>query len=139
MMADSKITLDTKGIRDLLRSEPEKVETWLDGEAEHLVSTIKLSFGVSPAGRKYTRGGVTHVASQPGNPPNVDIGTLRASIRWERKGKATRHIMDGVEYGIYLEEGTSTIRPRPFVDPAFQQLSETIGESARNNLGLEDK
>jgi hypothetical protein len=138
MMANPKIRLDTKGLQKLMQSEPEKVEKWLDAEAEHMVSDVKLSMNTSPPGRSYTRGGVTHVASQPGQPPNIDIGTLRASIRWERHGAFTRHIMDGVDYGLKLEDGTESIAPRPFMRPAFERERATIGQSARDNLGLEN-
>lgn len=137
-MATPRIKLDTKGLQKLMQTEPEKVEKWLDGEAEHMVSDIKLSMNTSPPGRSYTRGGVTHVASQPGQPPNIDIGTLINSIRWERHGTFTRHIMDGVTYGLPLEDGTESIAPRPFMRPAFERERSTIEQSARDNLGLEN-
>lgn len=119
-MANSKVVLDTKGLQKLMKSTPAKVEKWLDSEAEAMVTDIKLSFGTSP--------------SEPGNPPGVDTGTLRSTIRWERQGAFTRHIMDGVEYGIYLED----IYNRPFMAPAFAREQKIIGQSARDNLGLED-
>lgn len=123
-MANPKVVLDTKGIRDLLRDEPEKVERWLDGFAEDMVSRIKLSFGTSPA--------------PLGLPPGVDTGALRASIRWQREGKAIRHIMDGVEYGIWLEEGTEKIGgAHPFMAPVFADAQKRIGDDAKDNLGLE--
>jgi hypothetical protein len=50
----------------------------------------------------------------------------------------TYHISDGVEYGIMLEDGTESIEPRPFMEPAFNRASKTIGEDAARNLGLED-
>lgn len=137
-MANPKIVLDTKGLQALKRKEPEKVATWLDGKAEGLVTDIKLSFNTSPPGQTYTRGGVSHTASQPGYPPNVDIGTLRLSIRWERDGLFTRKIMDGVNYGIHLEDGTERIAPRPFMQPAFARLGKTIEQEAKSELGLED-
>lgn len=137
-MATPKVVLDTKGLQQLKRSEPDKVAKWLDAEAEGVVTDIKLSMNTSPPGRTYTRGGVSHTASQPGYPPNVDIGTLRASIRWERDGLFTRKIMDGVTYGIHLEDGTESIAPRPFMAPAFAREQKTIEQSARDNLGLEE-
>jgi hypothetical protein len=138
MMANPKIVLDTKGLQALKRKEPEKVATWLDMKAEGLVTDIKLSFNTSPPGRTYTRGGVSHTASQEGYPPNVDIGTLRLSIRWERDGLFRRKIMDGVNYGIHLEDGTERIAPRPFMQPAFKRLEQTIEADAKSELGLED-
>ena len=137
-MADSKVVLDTKGLQQLIRTEPQKVERWLKGFAEAMVTDIKLSMNTSPAGQSYTRGGITHVASQPNYPPNVDIGTLRASIRQEKVSELTYHISDGVEYGLYLEDGTENMAPRPFMQPAFDRASKTVGEDAARNLGLED-
>jgi very-short-patch-repair endonuclease len=51
--------------------------------------SIKRSF-IAGAGRVYTRKGITHVASAPGDPPAVDTGRLRASIstNWSGSGKA---------------------------------------------------
>lgn len=134
----SEVRIDLSGIERLLRDEPEKVETWLDGFAESMVTEIKLSFNTSPPGQTYVRGNVVHVASQEGYPPSVDTGTLMNSIRWEDAGKLTRHIMDGVEYGIYLEEGTENMGPRPFMEPAFLDAQQRFGDDARDNLGLED-
>lgn len=137
-MANSKVVLDTKGLQRLTQTEPQKVSLWLDGEAEAMVSDIKLHFNTSPPGRTYTRGSVSHTASQPGQPPNIDIGSLINSIRWERQGNFTRRIMDGVEHGLWMEEGTSTIDPRPWMQPAFAREAQVIGQSAKDNLGLED-
>lgn len=133
----SEVRVDVSGLERILRTEPGKVETWLDKIAENIVTDIKLSFGTSPPGASYTRGGVTHVASQPGYPPNVDIGTLWNSIRQENTGKLERQVMDGVEYGIYLEHGTEDIDPRPFMRPAFDRARKTIEQDAARNLGLE--
>jgi len=134
----NKVVLNTKGLQRLKREEPAKVSKWLDGEAQAMVTDIILNFDTSPPGESYTRGGVTHVASQPGHPPNIDIGTLKDTIRWKRESLFVRHIMDGVEYGIHLEDGTESIAPRPFMAPAFAREQKTIGQSARDNLGLED-
>lgn len=137
-MAKNKVVLNTKGLQRLKKEEPAKVSKWLDGEAEAMTTDIKLSMNTSPPGESYTRGGVTHVASQPGHPPNVDIGALIGSIRWEPQGQFTRQIMDGVDYGLKLEDGTESIAPRPFMAPAFAREQKVIGQSARDNLGLED-
>ena len=135
-MADY-VKLDMRGLDRVLREEPQKAERWLDGVAEEIVSDIKLSFGTSPGGRSYTRGSVTHVASQPNYPPNVDTGALRASIRWENTGHFERTIMDGVEYGIYLEDGAENMQPRPFVGPVFHDWRGKIALDAKKNLDIE--
>lgn len=130
----ANVQLDLSGIKRIKQVSRDRAETWLDGFTEDLVSRIKLSFGTSPPGESYTRGNVTHIASVPGFPPNVDTGTLRASMRWEKTGTLERHIMDGVEYGIYLED----VHARPFMAPAFAEAQKRIGDDARDNLGLED-
>lgn len=123
-MATPKVVLDLKGIEKMLRAEPQKGGRWLTRFAESIVTDIKLSFGTSP--------------SQPGNPPGVDSGTLRASIRQENTGGFERTISDGVEYGVWLEDGTERVRPRPFFKPAFERAFARMEKDAADNLGLED-
>lgn len=137
-MADNvQFTVNVDGLKRILQDEPGKVETWLDRIAEAIVTDIKLSMDTSPPGKSYTRGGVTHVASQAGYPPNVDIGALWNSIKQEKTAPMERKISDGVEYGIHLEDGTENIDPRPFMRPAFDRARQTIEQDAVNNLGLE--
>lgn len=137
-MANSEVRLDVSGLDRLLQSEPGKVERWLGMVAEDIVTDIKTSFGTSPPGRTYTRGSVTHVASQPGYPPNVDIGSLWNTIRQEKTGNLEYTVMDGVEHGIYLEDGTEDIDPRPFMRPAFDRARSKIEQDAASRLGLEE-
>lgn len=134
----NEIRLDMSGIEKLLREEPGKVSRWLDGLAEGIVTDAKLSMGTSPPGATYQRGGVSHTASAPGYPPNVDTGSLRNSLHWEATGEHERTISDGVEHGIMMEEGTENILPRPFMRPAFDQAREVMERDAKSGLGLEN-
>jgi hypothetical protein len=134
-MTDIKI--DTSGLDKLLAKLDSTVDHWLAGVAESIVTDVKLSFGTSPDGRSYTRGSISHVASQPGYPPNVDTGTLRASIRHEKRGPYEYWVMDGVEYGIWLEDGTPNIAPRPFMRPAFDAARRRIEGDLGAALGQE--
>lgn len=137
-MNDESVRVDVSGLEELLRDEPQRVEDLLDWLAEDIVTEIKLSFGSSPPGKTYQRGSVSHTASQPGNPPNVDTGALRASIRWEKTGKLERTVSDGVEYGLGLEDGTERIAPRPFFRPAFDKGRQTLERDAASKLRLEE-
>lgn len=137
-MATPRVTKDIRNLELLIQKEPEKVATWLDGFAEEIVTNIKLSMGTSPPGVEYTRGGVTHVASQPGHPPNPDIDDLRSSIKWERDGEHKRVISDGVEHGIMMEDGTEHVAPRPFMKPEFDAAQQRIEQDAKDKLGLEN-
>lgn len=112
--------LDTTILDRLIDATPTRLDQFGRSVAEAMTNDIKLSFNSSPPGMSYTRGGVTHVASQPGFPPNIDVGALVGSMHWETIAQLTYHIMDGVEYGFMLEEGTSSILPRPFVQPVFK-------------------
>lgn len=136
-MADSSFKVDVSGIDRILKQEPGRVDAWLRGVADQILGDIVVSFNTSPGGRTYKRGSVTHTASQPGYPPNVDIGTLRASMHVEPAGKMSYHIADGTEYGIYLEDGTEHIQPRPFVQPVFADWSKKMEADAKRNLKLE--
>jgi len=140
MASSLQVTVDTKGMEDAIRNDPAKVERWLDGFTEDMVGGIKLSFNTSPPGRVYVRGkNRTHTASQPGFPPNVDMGTLRASIYWENTGSLQRTIYAGTEHAEYLEDGAEDVglEARPFMAPAFDDAQKRIEDDAAANLGLD--
>lgn len=63
--------------------------------------------------------------SRPGNPPYKQMGTLRASITWERSGLVGR-VGTNLMYGLYLELGTGTMAPRPFLRPAVIKHKGTL-------------
>jgi hypothetical protein len=136
MAADFKVESDLRKMSALIQQEPQKGERWLTGFAETMVTHCKGLFNTSPPGREYRHGGVTHVASLPGYPPNIDTGALIGSIRQVEAGKLTRRIEDGVEYGRELEEGIG-MEPRPFMDPTFDWGRKNIEQDAADNLGLE--
>lgn len=90
-------------------------------------------------GEEYWRGknkDIRHVASAAGEPPALDTGRLRASIQYEIEtgagGKQTLTVgsqrsnaVGGtlVEYGDFLEFGTSKMAPRPWVSPVVAMYS----------------
>jgi hypothetical protein len=51
----------------------------------------------------------------------VLTGTLRASIHVIKPRALVRFVLDGVEYGIYQEFGTSRFGARPFIIPAIEK------------------
>lgn len=134
--SDIRINIDNAKLQQLARTAPELVDTWLRGVAEQMRTEIVTSFNTSPPGRAYDRGSVTHVASQPGYPPNIDTGALRASIIAKRMGLFHYRIQDGVEYGVNLELGIGPA-PRPFVRPVFDRWRRQIEKDAKKH-GLID-
>ena len=60
--------------------------------------------------------------SLPGNPPRIDTGKLVASIGTESRRmhrKSVVRVGTNVNYGRFLETGTSKMAPRPWLRPAF--------------------
>lgn len=135
-MSNLSMEAEVSGFDDVLNGYERDAQQWLNGFTEDLVSQIKLSFGTSPAGEVYVRGNVSHVASQPGYPPNIDIGTLTGSIEWERVIALENHITVGAEHGEYMEDGTQSIAPRPFMKPAFDNAATRFEQEA-SSLNLE--
>lgn len=120
------IRVNTRMLDRLARQTPERLDRITAGAAHGILTDIVRAFGSGPDGRDYRRGGVTHTASQPGYPPNVDTGALRGSMQVQRVGHAHYRVSDGVEYGIYLELGTTWMAPRPFVTPVVEDWSQSV-------------
>ena len=91
-MAGIDIVIESNTIDQFLRRFEGDVDRALDAAATTITNDIVQSFGTSPSGNVYG----DHVASQPGYPPNVDTGALRASMRWQESGNKEREIVDGV-------------------------------------------
>lgn len=111
MKQQISIKLETRGLDRLLGVIPGRAEDILDVAARNIETRAKLSM---------KGGGSPHQPSAPGSPPHVDTGALRASIHVEKPKKLTRDIMDGVEYGVHLEFGTTRMAARPWLTPAVE-------------------
>lgn len=110
--------------------------------AQFVERDVKMHFTLMGSGRTYKRGDKIHQAAMPGQPPAIDTGTLRASIMSEvatraggvrgRVGPDVQHIAakapagTDVNYGLYLELGTSRMEPRPFLRPALKRTAKTV-------------
>ena len=119
----------------------------LEKKAAQRVAALALEYHadlretLSQPGRGVTRNG--HTASAPGDPPAVQTGTLRNSVQavqvdpltWEVgvAGK-TKHPTSGEAVGkiaLYLEFGTRTLAPRPFVRPTLDAFRARKKAKAR--------
>lgn len=105
---------------------------------------VKKNFTLQGQGRQYGK----HRASKPGEPPAIDLGILRASIMNEvelsgksvdgRVGTDAEHIAANapvgtdVNYGLYLETGTSKMAPRPFLVPALRRTRKKVVKIFKN-------
>lgn len=64
----------------------------------------------------------------------VDTGNLRNSIAHAVQGKVA-YIGTNVEYGPYVEMGTSRTRAQPFLRPAAQNHTEQYKQVIKSTLG----
>lgn len=75
----------------------------------------------------FARGGgaqnlsLMHRASAPGEAPATDTGNLANKIAYKQTGPTSAEITSGdVPYALYLELGTTKIKPRPAWTPAVE-------------------
>lgn len=52
----------------------------------------------------------------------VDTGRLRSSIHTYRLNETTVVVQDGVDYGVFIEFGTSKMAAQPFFTPAMNLI-----------------
>jgi len=109
----------------------------LDMAAISLASFIRGSFGNS--GATGTRSGATKAQraanrSMAWGPPNVDTGHLKRNVGHDTPAgrPAVRRVgtgignKDSVGYAMWLEYGTRSTLPRPFLRPALQKMRTMI-------------
>ncbi len=88
------------------------------GEAEKILKGDLLNR--SGTGRIHKRGGVTHQASAPGQPPAPDTGSLRANTNADPVLKQdgddiTGRVVANSEHAAWLERGTEKMAARPYL------------------------
>jgi len=136
MQTGITLEIDKRELERLIRDTPGQLSDLKDAAAAEIQGDIVLSFGTGPAGRSYQRGGVTHVASSPGFPPNVDTGALRASIRANSLGPLSAEVVAGTEHAEWLEYGTSRIAARPFFAPVVAHWQQGRMASFAREFGI---
>src|SRR5262245_7162584 len=90
------------------------------GTEEVRNEAIRLVQSPPKTGRIYTRRGVEHQASAPGEAPATDTGRLVNSITTEYdEQNLSGKVSANTEYAEYLEYGTARMDARPFMRPAL--------------------
>jgi len=85
-------------------------------------------------GRVYTRGGVKHQASAPGQAPASDTGELVGSIYHERESELTATTGSRLSKAAMLEYGTAKIAPRPAWTPEREVAEDDFRKDAERIL-----
>jgi HK97 gp10 family phage protein len=98
----------------------------------HNTSKRKIQ-SARPTGRIYKRRSITHRASAPGQPPASDTGRLANSIRVNFK-PFVAEVGSAVKYSAFLENGTSKMLPRPWLEPSYLENENAITAVIDNAL-----
>ena len=121
-----------------------KATLFLEGEVKQVFGTGASRIDVAKKRRSKGKRGTFHRPSAPDFPPNVDTGTLRASITGVtevmgleiqgfvgsdlEKIAAKSDVGTDLEYGYYLEIGTTKMDARPFLRPTLKANGKKILE-----------
>jgi HK97 gp10 family phage protein len=109
-----------------------------------LQKEIKELIRRSPrGGRKYRVGkNRFHKSSAPGQPPARDTGALMNSIYVEKfgfLGAFSVEVGSAQKYAEFLEDGTSKMKARPFLRPAWENkkgaIEELIARKVEESIG----
>lgn len=92
--------------------------------AKRETRTRTRNTSAGPKGSKYT----VYTGSRPGDPPALRSGFGRSSITWWQADELTARVgirANGV-YMAYLQLGTGTIRPRPWLSRALDESRDAV-------------
>ena len=115
----------------------------VDHGAGHLILGKARRYGKKKVSKRNLTGDLIRETSNPGEPPGVQTGALRASIGSEarilgHKGQAEGAVLlrvgtENIKYAKWLEQGTSKMEARPFLGPKSAVYRDWI-----NNHKLRD-
>lgn len=126
-MIDLRITVSDNVARRLERSSDQAVDAIgrvIEAFVIKIDREIKVSIDRGPkSGRIYGK----HQASAPGQAPATDTGGLIKSISWRTFNRGlSAEVGSSIFYAPFLEEGTSRMDPRPWLQPAYEKHADDI-------------
>lgn len=132
-----KVTVEVKGSKRIQRNMRrarkqvlDDLEATMSAVGQLVRSTAIRGIQKGPkTGRLYTRRGIAHRASAPGEYPASDTGRLVNSIRAQvrRKGQNVDALIGAsTDYAKMLEFGTRRMRKRPFLKPSIRKNRKNI-------------
>jgi HK97 gp10 family phage protein len=110
----------------ITNAQPQVMEKLLEG-GNTIKAEIVKEFNEPKSGKVYG----SHTASAPGEPPANMTGKLLESIKVRQEGNSVI-IGTTLDYGTYLELGTSILAARPYLQPAYQKKLPEIIASITN-------
>ena len=116
--AKIQIKVNDAELKNLLN----KAENLVSESSVYMAEEMKKSIASgAKSGRRYG----SHTSSAPGQPPANWTGKLLRSIKVQ-KMKGISFVYVTAKYAEFLEFGTSKMRPRPFIIPAFIKTKKMI-------------
>ena len=101
-----------------------KAENLVSESSTYMAEEMKKSIASgAKSGKRYGN----HISSAPGQSPANWTGKLLKSIKIQ-KMKGISFVYITAKYAQFLEFGTSKMRPRPFIIPAFIKTKKFIGD-----------
>ena len=119
-MVSSKIQIKVNDAE--LKNLLNKAENLVSESSVYMAEEMKKSIASgAKSGRRYG----SHTSSAPGQSPANWTGKLLRSIKVQ-KMKGISFVYVTAKYAEFLEFGTSKMRPRPFIIPAFIKTKKMI-------------
>jgi len=116
--AKIQIKINSTELKNLLN----KAENLVNDSSVYMAEEMKKSIASgAKSGRRYGN----HTSSAPGQAPANWTGKLLRSIKVQ-KMKGISFVYVTAKYAEFLEFGTSKMRPRPFIIPAFIKTKKMI-------------
>lgn len=108
---------------------------------EAVLTTAVQSILKGPkTGRVYTRRGIEHQASAPGEAPANDTGRLAQSGKtFYHSDNLIGRVVFTTDYAEFLELGTQNMEPRPYLRPALDKHTHGIEDEMAQEIGKELK
>lgn len=117
-----KVKINKNEFLKLLDDANKITEEAADKMAKEMKNSILSG---AKSGKQYFKNGARHTASAPGQPPANQTGDLVKSIKVSKERNKSI-ISINKNYAVYLEFGTSKMRPRPFIIPAYMKTKRWI-------------
>lgn len=119
----AKIIIKYNRLPKIAARLPNAVGKIISKAALDIEAHAKQAMSGPRSGRIYKRGSRIHQASAPGEPPAVDTGKLKNSIRSEQIAVTKAIVSASAEYAAYLEFGTRRMAARPYMRPAVEAVT----------------
>ena len=120
---------------ELMQKVEAAIGRFVRKSALYVEGEIKSSMAEPKSGNSYKRGkDGTHVASAPGESPAVDSSNYIGSIQTLIENSLEAKVGTLLEYPVYLEEGTSSIEPRPLWEKTATEVLPTLENLLKNEL-----